>query len=87
MRVPKLAFFKCDGVGSCLPERCFSYPKAHRHSARWLVPKMVKNGICSYSVFSRLIWACSAGESWPCPKTANRGFQQVRVEVDFSINC
>jgi len=55
--------------------------------ARCLVPKMVKNGIYSYSVFSRLIWACFVGESWPCSKMAHRGFQQVRVEVDSSINC
>ena len=35
-------------------------------TARWLVPKMVKNGIYSYSVFWRLIWACLVSNSWPC---------------------
>jgi hypothetical protein len=34
--------------------------------ARWLVPEMVKNGLKSYFVFSRLIWACFVGESWSC---------------------
>jgi hypothetical protein len=55
--------------------------------ARMPVPKMVENGFYSSFVFSRLIWACFVGESWPCSKMANHGFQQIRVEVDFSINC
>jgi hypothetical protein len=29
--------------------------------ARWLVPKMVKDGFYSSFVFSRLIWACLMG--------------------------
>jgi len=30
--------------------------------ARWLVPKMVKNGVKSSFVYWRLIWACLLGE-------------------------
>jgi hypothetical protein len=32
-------------------------------SARWLVPKMVKNGLKSSFVFSRLIWSSLVSES------------------------
>jgi hypothetical protein len=33
---------------------------------------MVKNGSNSSFVFSRLIWACFLGKSWPRAKMANQ---------------
>ena len=44
---------------------------------RWLVPEIVKNGLKSYFVFSRLIWACLVSNSWRRVKMAARGFQRV----------
>ena len=44
---------------------------------RWLVPEIVKNGLRSYFVFSRLIWACLVSNSWWRVKMAARGFQRV----------
>jgi hypothetical protein len=45
--------------------------------ARWLVPKMVKNGFYSSFVYWRLIWACLVSKSWPRVKMATHGFQRI----------
>ena len=50
----------------------FFYRSRSTSNARWLVPKMVKNGLKSSFVYWRLIWACLVSKSWPCWKMANQ---------------
>jgi hypothetical protein len=46
-------------------------------SARWLVPEMAKNGVCSSFVYWSLIWACFVSNSWRRVKMAAHGFQRI----------
>jgi hypothetical protein len=53
-------------------------------SARWLVPKMVKNGLYSSFVYWSLIWACFTGNLYRVERWQIAGFHQSGVEVEFS---
>lgn len=61
-------------MGSVCGQSALEYPYKSP-STRWLVPKMVKNGLKSSFAFLGLIWACLMGKSW---------FQQILKEVEFS---
>jgi hypothetical protein len=52
--------------------------------ARWLVPKMVKNGFYSSFVYWSLIWACLTGNLNRVGRWQITGFHQSSMEVEFS---
>jgi hypothetical protein len=52
--------------------------------ARWLVPKMVKNGVKSPFVYWSLIWACLTGDLDRVERWQITGFHQSSMEVEFS---
>jgi hypothetical protein len=52
--------------------------------ARWLVPKMVKNGLYSSFVNWTLIWACLTGNLDRDERWQITGFHQSSLEVEFS---
>ena len=51
--------------------------------ARWLVPKMVKNGVKSYFVYWSLIWACLTDNSGRVERGQIRRFHQILKEAEF----
>jgi hypothetical protein len=52
-------------------------------NARWLVPKMVKNGVYSSFVYWSVIWACLTGNLDCVERWQITGFHQTSMEVEF----
>jgi len=57
------------------------HARAKGKSARWLVPKMVKNGFYPSSAYWRLIWACLVG----APSVLKGGNSWVPTNLKESI--
>jgi len=56
----------------------------HPVSARWLVPKMVKNGLKSSFVYWSLIWTCLTDNPGRVERGQITEFHQVLKEVEVS---
>jgi len=54
--------------------------------ARWLVPKMVKNGLRSSFVYWSLIWACLMGNLDRVERWQIMEFQQILKKAKFFHN-
>jgi hypothetical protein len=72
--------FSSASLAAEITVNCQTLPR----QARWLVPKMVKNGFKSSLVYWSLIWACLTDNPSRVERCQIRRIHQILKEVGFS---